>query len=40
MYDLGCDVDLPRSFVTLGELPGSYKRRYARVNVISGDNRT
>ena len=23
--DLGCDVDLPRSFVTLGGLPGLYK---------------
>ena len=24
-YGLGCDVDLPRSFVTLGGLPGLYK---------------
>ena len=38
--DLGCDVDLPRSFVTLGGLLGLYKWKYVRVNVLNGDNRT
>jgi len=35
-----CKVDLPRSFVTLGRLPGLYKWEYARVNVLNGDSRT
>ena len=39
-YGLGCDVDLPRSFVTLGGLSGLYKWKYARVNMLNGDSRT
>ena len=39
-YGLGCDVDLPRSYVTLGGLPGLYKWKYVRVNMLNGDNRT
>jgi hypothetical protein len=31
LYDLGCDVDLLRSFVTLSGLPGLYKRWYVQV---------
>jgi hypothetical protein len=34
-YDLSCDVDLLRPFVVLNGLPGLYKRRYARVNVLT-----
>ena len=35
-YGLGYDVDLPRSFVILGGLPGLYKWKYACVNVLAG----
>ena len=38
--NLGCDVDLLRSFVTLDGLPGLYKWKYVRVNMLNGDNRT
>ena len=34
-YDLGCDVYLPRSFVTLGGLPGLYKWKYVCANVLA-----
>ena len=34
-----CDVDLPRSFVTLGGLPDLYKWKYVRVNVFNVDSR-
>ena len=39
-YGLGYDVDLPRSFMTLGGLPGLYKWKYVHVNVLNWDNRT
>ena len=35
-YGLGCDVDLPRSFVTLGGQPGLYKWKCVRANVLAG----
>jgi hypothetical protein len=35
-YGLGCDMDLLRSFVTLGRLPGLYKWKYMRANVLVG----
>ena len=39
-YGLGCDVDLPRSFVTLGRLQGLYKSKYVRIKVLNGDSHT
>jgi hypothetical protein len=39
-YGLGCEVDLPRSFVTLSELPGLYECKYVRVNVLNEDSCT
>ena len=37
-YGLGCDVNLPTSFVILDGLPGLYKWKYVRVNMLNGDN--
>jgi hypothetical protein len=39
-YGLGCEVDLPRSVMTLGGLPGLYKCKYVRVNVLNGNSHT
>jgi hypothetical protein len=39
-YSLGCEVDLSRSFMTLGGLPSLYKWKYVRVNVLNGDSCT
>jgi hypothetical protein len=39
-YGLGCEVDLPRSFMTLGGLPGLYECKYVRVNMLNGDSRS
>jgi hypothetical protein len=33
-YGLGCEVDLLRSFMTLGGLPSLYEGKYVRVNVL------
>jgi hypothetical protein len=38
-YGLGCDVDLPRSFMTLGGLPDLYKWKYM-CQRVSGGSRT
>ena len=35
-YGLGCDVDLPRSFMTLGGLLGLYKWKCLHANVLAG----
>jgi hypothetical protein len=39
-YGIDYEVDLPRSFVTLGGLPGLYECKYVRVNVLNRDNHT
>jgi hypothetical protein len=39
-YGFGCEVDLPRSAMTLGRLLGLYEWKYVCVNVLNGDSRT
>jgi hypothetical protein len=39
-YDLGCEVNLLRSFVTLDGLLALYECKYVCVNVLNRDSHT